>query len=92
MHKCFVVLRERRRKSQQVLPLAQLRNIGYNGTPHIHPQNCPFPFDDHHPHLIPGSSTDPTHHFIRHPDPFSRFATVNFPDMLTDMHTDLQMR
>jgi len=26
--------------------------IGYNGTPQIHPQNCPFPFDDHHIHLI----------------------------------------
>jgi len=26
--------------------------IGYNGTPQIHPQNCPFPFDDHHRNLI----------------------------------------
>ena len=34
---------------------AQLRNkvpIGYNGTPQIHLQNCPFPFDDHHQNLI----------------------------------------
>jgi len=34
---------------------AQLHNkgpIGYNGTPQIHPQNCPFPFVDHYPHLI----------------------------------------
>jgi len=34
---------------------AQLRNkvpIGYNGMPQIHPENCPFPFDDNHPHLI----------------------------------------
>jgi len=34
---------------------AQLRNkvhIGYNGTPQIHLQNCPFPFDDNHRHLI----------------------------------------
>jgi len=23
--------------------------IGYNGIPHIYPQNCPFPFDDLHP-------------------------------------------
>ena len=23
--------------------------IGYNETPRIHPQNCPFSFDDHHP-------------------------------------------
>ena len=26
--------------------------IDYNGTPQLHPQNCLFPFDDHHPHLI----------------------------------------
>jgi len=26
--------------------------IGYNGTPQIHPPNCPFPFDDHHQNLI----------------------------------------
>jgi len=25
---------------------------GYNGMPQIHLQNCPFPFDNHHPHLI----------------------------------------
>jgi len=26
---------------------------GYNGTPQIHPaQNCPFPFDDNHHHVI----------------------------------------
>jgi len=25
---------------------------GYNETPHIHPQNYPFPFDDNHSHLI----------------------------------------
>jgi len=25
---------------------------GYNGTPQLHPQNCPFPFDDNHPHII----------------------------------------
>jgi len=35
---------------------AQLRNKGpfgnYDGTPEIHPQNCPFPFDDHHQNLI----------------------------------------
>ena len=23
--------------------------ISYNGTPQIHPQNCPFSFDNHHP-------------------------------------------
>jgi len=26
--------------------------IGYNGTPQIHPQNCPLTFDDNHSHLI----------------------------------------
>ena len=26
--------------------------IDNNGTPQIHPQNCPFPFDDHHQNLI----------------------------------------
>jgi len=34
---------------------SQLRNkipIGYNGMPQLHPQNCPFPFGDNHPHLI----------------------------------------
>jgi len=33
-------------------------------------------------------STDPTHHAKRHPDPFSRFATVHFPDRLTDTQTE----
>jgi len=26
--------------------------FGYNGTTQIHPQNCPFPFDDHHQNLM----------------------------------------
>jgi len=29
-------------------PLVRL----YNGTPQIHPPNCPFPFDDHHQNLM----------------------------------------
>ena len=36
--------------SEEHVVLAQLCNkvpIGYNGTPKIHPQNCPFPFDDY---------------------------------------------
>jgi len=49
---------------KQVLPkviweervaLAQLCNkvpIGYNGTPQILPENCPFTFNDYHFHLI----------------------------------------
>jgi len=43
---------------EERVALAQLRNkipSGYNGTPQIHPQNCPFSFDDHpnltHPSL-----------------------------------------
>jgi len=47
-------------------------SIGYKGTPQIHPQNCRFPVNDHHPHII-----HPTHHPKRHPDTFSRFATVH---------------
>jgi len=31
--------------------------IGYNGMPHIYLQNYPFPFNDHHPHLIHSSFT-----------------------------------
>ena len=61
---------------------------GYNRTPQIHPQNCPFPFDDHHLHLIHlyldglhvPSQTDP--------DPLSRFATIHFADRPTDRQTD----
>jgi len=46
--------------------------------PHL-PPNCPFPFDDHHPH-----STEPTHHPKRHPDPVSRLSTVHSPDRPTE--------
>ena len=38
------------------------------------------------PHLIYPPSTDPTHHPKRHPDPISRFATVNSPYRQTDRH------
>jgi len=40
---------------EERVALAQLFSkvpIGYNGTPQIHPQNCPFPFDDHRQNLI----------------------------------------
>ena len=66
---------------EECIALAQLRNrvpIGYNGTPQIHPQNCPF--DDHHPHLIHPSLDRPTHHPKWHPDAISRFATVHILD------------
>ena len=35
---------------------------GYSGMPQIHPKNCPFPFDDNHPHLIHHPLTNPTHY------------------------------
>ena len=50
----------------------------------IHSQNCPFPFDDHHPYLIHPSLTDPIHHHKRHPDAINGFARVHF---WTDRHT-----
>ena len=41
--------------SIDICTFTQWRNkvpIGYNGTPQIHPPNCPFPFDGHHQNLI----------------------------------------
>jgi len=32
---------------------------GHNGTPQVHPKICPFPFDDHHSHLIHPSRDRP---------------------------------
>jgi len=32
--------------------------------------------------------TDPIYHPKRHPEPFSRFATIHFPDRHTDRETD----
>jgi len=52
--------------------------IGYNGTPQIHPPNCPCPFDDHHQNLIhPYRARPPPQRAKRHPDPISRFATAS---------------
>ena len=42
-------------------------HIGYNGTPQIHPPNCPFPFDDHHQNLI--------HRFRARPDSLPKTAS-----------------
>jgi len=58
--------------------------VGYNGTRQIHPQNCPFLFDDHHPHLIHIPRPTPLTAPKRHPDPISHFATIHFPDRQTD--------
>jgi len=66
--------------------------VGYNWAPQIHPQNCPLPFDDSHLYLIHPFSTDPNYHSKRHPDPFSRFTTVHFPDRQTDRWARRQVR
>ena len=54
VHQCLVRLHSPRQMTG-FTHSAQLRNkvpIGYNGTPKIHSQNCPLPFDDNHQHLI----------------------------------------
>ena len=61
--------------------------IGYNGMPQIHPQNCPFPFDDHHQNLIHPLLNRPLSLPKRHLDPISRFATAHFCGQ-TDLPTD----
>jgi len=33
--------------------------IGYNGILQIHPQNCPFPYDDNQPHITHPSLDQP---------------------------------
>jgi len=58
--------------------------LGYNGTPQIHPQKCPFLFDI----TTPSNTTDPTHHLKWHLHPFSHFATVHFTDRQTNRLTD----
>jgi len=61
--------------------------IGYNGCSKF-TLNCPFPFDDHHPHLIHTSLDRP------HSPPQTAsgsnqpFATVHFPGRQTDRQTD----
>jgi len=57
-------------------------SISYNGMLQIQPPNCPFPFDDNHPHLIrPSGFTQPEK---RHADSLSRFATIHFVKRQTD--------
>jgi len=56
--------------------------------PHIYPQNCPFSFDDLHPHLIHPSLYQSTYHHIWHLDPFSCVATLHAVDRLTDRQTN----
>ena len=71
---------------------AQLRNkgpIGYNGTPQIRPQNCPFP-STITTHLIHLFLDRPHSHPKRHPDPISHFAIIHCgqTDQPTDRQTD----
>jgi len=58
---------------------AQLRHkvpIDYNGTPHILPQNCPFPWAIPISVYLPHPWTQLTYHPKRCLDPISRFATI----------------
>jgi len=88
---CTIVIARTRTSPQSNLRRARRKGpIGYNGTLKIHPQNCPFSFHDHH-HLIHPYQARPTHHPKQHPDPISHFATIHFPDTLTDRQIDRQM-
>jgi len=63
------------------------RSTSYNGTPQIHPQNCPFPFDDHHPHLIHPSFDrphSPSQTASGSNQPFCHSRAYTFPDRQTD--------
>ena len=51
--------------------------VGYNRTPQIHPQNCHFPFDDHHQNLIHPYRARPHSPPKWHPNLISRFATAH---------------
>ena len=51
--------------------------------PHIYPQNCPFPFDDLHPHLTHPSLDRP------HSPPQTSSRSTDRPtNKPTDSHTD----
>ena len=58
--------------------------IGYTGTPQIHPENCPIPFDNCHLYLTPIIRLITTYHPKRHWDPLNNFATIHFSDRQTD--------
>jgi len=74
---------------------AQIRNtlpIAYNGMLQIHLQNCLFPLDDHHPHVIHSSlnwSHSPPPQTT--PESNQRFATIHILDRQTNRHTDRHM-
>jgi len=72
----------------------QLRHkvpIGYNGMPHIHPQNAPLLAAIANPNYLPHPWTQPTYHHKWHPDPISRFSTMHWTDTQIDRETDQQM-
>jgi len=67
--------------------------IGFNGTPQIQPQNCPFPFNDQHSHLIhpslyqphsPSQMASGSNQLFCH----STFSAEHFLDRQTDTQTD----
>jgi len=63
--------------------------IGYNGMPQIHPQNCPFPFDDHHPHLIHlflDRPLSPPQTAFRSTQPFCQCTLSGQTDQQTETH------
>jgi len=65
--------------------------IAYNGMPHIHPQNCPFPFDDLQPHLIHQSLDQPHSSFqmmSRSNQQFFHNSPTRQTDRMTDQPTD----
>jgi len=73
--------------------------IGYNGMPHIHLQNCPFPWGDLHPDLLassldtvdlPSKSASRSHSYFPQ---YTRQKDRQTPDTQTPTHieTDWQM-
>jgi len=76
------VLRKFEKSRVAKFPLVSLQRDVPNSPPKLS-----LPFHDHHSIQYSHSSTDSTHHPKRHPDPFSRVATVHFPHR----HTDRQM-
>ena len=55
--------------------------FGYNGMPQIHSQNCPFPFDDHHPHSLSQTAS-------RSNQPFCHSTLSGPSDRHTNRRTD----
>jgi len=81
----------RRHPSQQRITTPRIP-IGYNGMPHIYSQNCPFPFNHLHPHLMhpsidrPHSSPQTT---SRSNQPLCHNTPSGHTDRPTDRQTDI---